>query len=134
MLVLRVLRQALQLLVSSIMADVNSALACANAYTDIEEDFFRAGDELSSTVANDSFAAEREPQAIRTSIWSRLFERPLRLPTDDLLSEMPAPAPSPVAVRTRPPTERPAAEESGDEEWDWMLAIARARAATQPGM
>src|SRR6478609_3064393 len=87
--VLRVLRQASQLLESSIMADVNSALACTNVYTDIEEDFFRVGDEMSGTAAEPI----ADPEPIRTpGLWSRLFERPLRLPTEDLISETPAPA------------------------------------------
>jgi len=125
--VLRMLRQALRLLMSKVMADVNSALACTDAYTDIEEDFFRTGDEMSSTAANDSFVSEPEPQTTKASIWSRLFERPLRMPTEDFIAAPPA--------RTRPPTEKPAVAEPEDDEWDWMLAVARARSrhATSPG-
>jgi hypothetical protein len=105
------------------MADLDSAEACTNAYSDIEEDFFRVGDAMGSGITSEP-AVDPEPVPTE-SLWSRLFGRPLRLPTEDLI---------PAPVRTRPPTERPA--EENDEEWDWMLAVARARArhATQPGM
>lgn len=75
------------------MADLESAEACTNTYSDIEEDFFRAGDEM-----------------------SRMFEQSHRLPTEDFIPVKPAAEPE-------------------DDEWDWMLAVARARArpATQPG-
>ncbi|HTL37006.1 MAG TPA: hypothetical protein VL326_27910 [Kofleriaceae bacterium] len=97
---------------------MNSALACTNVYTDIEEDFFRAGDEM-------TFVAEPVESA-RKNIFERLFERPLEIPSDDLMPEPPA--------RMRPPTEKPVVEPE-DDEWDWMIAAARARArhATQPG-
>ena len=110
------------------MPDLDSAEACTNAYSDIEEDFFRAGDAISSGTEAEPFA-DPEPQA--KSLWSRLFERPLRIVADLI----PEPA-APVPMRTRPPTERPPTEESADEEWDWMLAVARARArhATSPGI
>jgi hypothetical protein len=97
-------------------------VACTNAYTDIEEDFFRAGDELSSDAASIEIEPVRET---RKSLWSRLFERPLRLPSE--VSFVPSPAPS-----KRAPSERPM-DTDEDDEWDWTLAIARARARTQPG-
>jgi hypothetical protein len=100
------------------MADLDSAAACTNAYSDIEEDFFRTGDAMSTgSVAEPIIAETTEP--VRTkSLWARLFERPLRLPTEDLLPE------------------KPAVEVAEDDVWDWMLAVARAltRHATQPGM
>ena len=108
------------------MADLDTAEACTNAYSEIEEDFFRVGDEMSGTVAEPIAPEPTEP--VRTkSLWSRIFERPQRMPTEDLIPEPPAP------VRTRPPTAKPV--DDNDEEWDWMLAVARARSrhATQPG-
>ena len=98
------------------MADLDSDVACTNAYSDIEEDFFRAGDAISFGSLVEPIV---EPEPVRTkSLWSRLFERPLRLPTEDLIPE------------------KPAVEEPEDDEWDWMLAVARARTrhATQPGI
>jgi hypothetical protein len=96
------------------MADMASAPACTKPYSDIEEDFFRAGDEMSDVPF-----AELEAPPARKSVWSRLFERALRALTE------------PRLVRaSRPPTERPADE----EDWDWKIAHARARAATHPGL
>jgi hypothetical protein len=96
------------------MAELDSLEACTNAYSDIEEDFFRAGDAMSTGI---SPAADPEPVRSK-GLLARLFERPLRLPTEDLIPE------------------KPAVEEIEDDEWDWMLAVARARTrpATQPGM
>lgn len=114
------------------MADLDSHVACTNAYSDVEEDFFRIGEAMSSGTVAEPIAAEIT-QPVRTkSLWSRLFERPMRLPTEDLIEL----APPPVPARKRPPTERPASEEGGDDEWDWMLAVARARTrhATSPGI
>ena len=83
-----------------------------DGYSDIEQDFFRAGDEMTDEVI------EVEP-APKQSLWSRLFERRVRMP-----SEVSFVAPG------------PAREPEDDDEWDWVIAVARARArhATQPGI
>lgn len=108
------------------MADLDTDVACTNAYSDIEEDFFRVGDAIS---AGERQVVEPEAEPARTkSLWARLFERPVRVPSE--ADFVPAPA-----ARTRPPTERPVAEPADEDEWDWVIAAARARArhATQPG-
>ena len=102
-----------------------------NAFSELEEDFFRAGDAMSS-ASNDEIAVVEPEPAPSKSLWSRLFERPLRIPTDaSFIVDV-----EPSAVRTRPPTERPVVEELDDEDWEWMLAAARARSrpATSPGI
>lgn len=118
---------ALRLLVHVGMADLDSDVA---AFSDIEEDFFRAGDAMSSAQTGEIALVEPEP-APSKGLWSRLFERPLRIPTDASFVAEPAP------MRARPPTERPAVEEElDDDDWEWMLAAARARSsrpATSPG-
>lgn len=57
------------------------------AFSPIEEEFFRAGDALSAEAAAE---------------WSRLV----------------------------PPSARPVTDKPADEEWDWQIAIARARHST----
>jgi hypothetical protein len=110
-----------------VMAELETGVA---AFSDIEEDFFRAGDEMSSAQTGEISLVEPEPAAPSKGLWSRLFERPLHIPTDASFIAEAAP------VRTRPPTERPAADEPDEEDWEWMLAAARARSrpATSPGI
>ena len=107
---------------TQIMADLDSSVACTKAYSDIEEDFFRAGDELASASGSDS-AFEIEPEPERRSLWSRLLSLLARRPA--VTDFIPAPA------RSRSPTYRTIARED-DDEWDWVVAVARARARTQP--
>ena len=101
-----------------------------SAFSEIEEDFFRTGDAMSSAQTDEIALVEPEP-APSKGLWSRLFERPLRIPTDVTFIAEGTPPP-----RTRPPTERPE-EELDEEDWEWMLAAARARSsrpATSPGI
>ena len=116
------------------MADLETGVA---AYSDIEEDFFRVGDEMSSAVSDDVVVVEPEPIPSKGGLWSRLFERPLRIPTDVSFVAEGTPLP-PVSAYTRPPTERPVVveEEPEEEDWEWMIAAARARSrpATSPGL
>ena len=100
---------------SEIMADMASAPACTKPYSEIEEDFFRAGDEMSDVPFEELDAPPRR------SLWSRLFERALRVLTEPRFVR---------ASRSRPPTERP----TDEDDWDWQIAHARARAATHPGI
>jgi hypothetical protein len=88
------------------------------SYSDIEEDFFRVGDEMNAGTAALEVHEVEPIVETRRGLWSRLFERPLRLPSETT---------SFVAT---------AGGEADDDEWDWMLAVARARArhATQPGI
>ena len=94
-----------------------SAPACTNSYSEIEEDFFRVGDEMGDVPCDESL----DPPPARRSLWTRLVERTLRV-----LTEPGGRARS----QARPPTE-PKIE---DDDWDWKIAHARARAATHPGM
>lgn len=106
------------------MADLDSDVA---AFSDIEEDFFRAGDAMSSAQTGEIALVEPEP-APSKGLWSRLFERPLRIPTDVTF----------IAEGTPPPATADVVEEELDEDdWEWMLAAARARSsrpATSPGI
>jgi len=47
----------------------------AQAFTDVEEEFFRVGNAMSEIEAVDSFA-ELDHDVQRPSLWRRLFSRP----------------------------------------------------------
>jgi hypothetical protein len=64
---------ALRLLVHCGMSDPQSA---AHAFTDVEEEFFRAGNALSEGEAIESFSdLEIDIDVQRPSLWQRLFAR-----------------------------------------------------------
>ena len=82
------------------MSDRNGDGA-ADAFSALEEDFFRTGDAMSEGAVESR--SDRDAVAVRTSLWSRLFKR----------------------------TPRPATEPSvADDDWDWQIAVARARHST----
>lgn len=92
----------------------------AGAFSPFEEEFFRAGDAISAAASTES-GPDHDVAPARTSLWSRLFERSPRAVRP--LTEQPA-------IRPVQPT-RPATEpQVSDDEWDWRLAIARARHST----
>lgn len=93
------------------------------AFSEIEEDFFRAGDAMSSAQTDEIALVEPEPAPAK-GLWSRLFERPLRIPTDVSF----------IAEGTPVPVDAP--DESDEEDWEWVIAAARARSrpATSPGI
>lgn len=89
-------------------------------FSEIEEDFFRAGDEgrFAGADSYDSFDDLDEGYQPST-VWSRL--------TDRVTSDAPAQS----FIARRAPTARPGVDDDGpeDDDWDWQIAIARARLA-----
>jgi len=89
----------------------------AEAFSAIEEEFFRAGDAISEAAASAS-GSVHEAAPARTGMWSRLFRRTSRSVTAQPIAAAPRVA--------RPATEPIVPE----DEWDWQIAIARARHST----
>ena len=98
----------------------------AGAFSENEEAFFRAGDEGSFSAESwDDHEEDDRP----IGLWARL-SGPVGVESDSGVSVGP-----PVTqrfVERRAPTERPVvAREDEDEEWDWAVAIVRARVAAE---
>ncbi|MBA3452634.1 MAG: hypothetical protein H0T42_05985 [Deltaproteobacteria bacterium] len=98
--------------------------SAAGSFSELEEAFFRAGDE-------GSFPAEScdddEPDDRSGGWWARPSGQ-ARIATEPGLSI--GPALTHRVVERRATTERPVvAREDEDEEWDWQIAIVRARVA-----
>ncbi len=74
------------------------------AFSEIEEAFFREGD-----AASEVHEIETTFGPPRASLWSRLFKR------------------TPRAANA-------AAEHDDEDDWEWKVAMARARHATSPGI
>jgi hypothetical protein len=103
------------------MRDLDNQLAGAEGFSELEEEFFRAGDAVSAAAPDETWP-ELEAPPPPTGLWARVFKRsPRRAP------ELAAP---PARPRMRPASEPAVA----DDEWDWQIAIARARHVTSPGM
>jgi hypothetical protein len=102
------------------MRDIAIVPAGTGAFSEIEEEFFRAGETLEAAPSVEwDDLHDREPSP---GFFSRLFgKRPTSTETEP---------PPPVFARRRAATEPPAE----DDDWDWQIAIARARHATNPGM
>jgi hypothetical protein len=99
------------------MRDIAIVPAGTGAFSEMEEEFFRAGETLEAAPSVEwDELHDREPSP---GLWSRLFgKRSTRAATEP-----------PVFARraaTEPPVE--------DDDWDWQIAISRARHATNPGM
>ena len=95
----------------------------------MEEEFFRVGSTLEEAANDDSWDEtwdDLDAGYQPTSLWAKLFKRPLRADT-----EPPLPMP---ALLTNPRPQRPATapivrNEDDEDEWEWELALARARIA-----
>jgi hypothetical protein len=84
------------------MSRPNTDVGSTEPFSPIEEEFFRAGDALSAEAAEE---------------WSRLVPPP--------------PPPRPVARQVARQVARPVSNEPvAEEDWDWQIAIARARHST----
>ncbi len=59
------------------MSDPNNR---AEAFSAIEEEFFRAGDEISAAAGEPS--SDRDAEPARPGVWSRLFKRKARPATE----------------------------------------------------
>ena len=89
------------------------------SFSDLEEEFFRAGEAIESTPAVERFDDLDAGHVPAPGLMARIFgKRPVRAATE----------PPPVAVRRRAPT-RPPSEDG--EDWEWQIAIARARHASE---
>src|SRR5688572_12375765 len=90
-------------------------------FSDLEEEFFRTGDsmEVPAVERFDDLDAGHEPAP---GLLARLFGKKTTMRTET--------EPPPAVVRRRAPT-RPGTED-GDE-WEWQIAIARARHASEGG-
>lgn len=80
----------------------------AEAFSAIEEEFFRVGDALDAEAAR-GVASAVEAEPVRAGVWARLFKRTSRI----------------VAAQPVEP-----AVSAADDEWDWQIAVARARHST----
>lgn len=112
-------------------------------FSEMEEEFFRAGAALEHEDDSGETWADLDRDHQPTSFWSRrrTTPRPATEPSEPIvLRSVPAaPAPAPLApaaatvaapiVLVAPPLDPASDDEAGeDEEWQWQLAIARARA------
>ncbi len=102
------------------MRDLERESARAGELSEIEEEFFRVGasfDTLDATEIGDDLDGSFEAP----SLWSRLFgASPRRAATEPAVLPPPPRAPGSQAVSHRASTE-------GEDEWEWQIAIARAR-------
>lgn len=91
------------------------------SFSELEEEFFRAGEAIESAPAVERFDDLDAGHVPAPGLMARIFgKRSVRAAT-----EPPPPAP----VRRRAPT-RPPSDDGGDE-WEWQIAIARARHASE---
>jgi hypothetical protein len=93
------------------------------AETDIEESFFREGDAVESSSSSSDSWDDLEGEAARPpSFWSRVFLPRGRRAATEPGCALPPPPPSSPRATTSPPVRG-----DDEEDWDWQVAIARAR-------
>lgn len=102
------------------MSKSSSDRGGGQAFSPLEEEFFRAGDAISAAASETPWSDVDAPSApAPAGVWSRLFKRAPRPVIEEPVHAEPAP-------RRRAPTEPMAT----DDDWDWKIAIARVRHST----
>lgn len=104
------------------MSKSSSDRGGGQAFSPVEEEFFRAGDAISAASeepwSNLDSTSAPALAAAPAGLWARLFKRGARPITEQPVRSEPAPR--------RAPTEPIAS----DDDWDWQIAVARVRHST----
>lgn len=103
-----------------LMSKSSSDRGGAEAFSPLEEEFFRAGDAISAAAAGEPRSdVETAPSPPPAGLWSRLFKRTPRAITE-----------RPIHADPAPPRRAPTEPVASDDDWDWKIAIARVRHST----